>query len=241
VKITHLKDEDPRIWKEFWNFFQHSRPYDLGCIRSPHLKRKKIESLFDFYCDQCEVYFTEVNEKIQSVIFLTPYSSWLDVTFLFGVSRDFKGSDLIRGAHAIFDTALQDHNKNYLKSEIRRKHKVEAYIKWVERYDKRAIIFNDPPNTVVWCKSNRMNAKFKVVGTNQSTNHLIGKEASLTQSYQKKEHGLLRELMIEDKKYLLDEKSVDFLPSFVLIHGLLSDDKENVGRVALEFTPQNEK
>jgi hypothetical protein len=86
-----------------------------------------------------------------------------------------------------------------------------------------------------------MDVKFKIVGTNELTSHLMGKEASLTQSHQKQEHGLMRQLEIEGKKYLLDEKSVDFLPSFVLIHGLLSDDEENVGRVALEFIPQNEK
>ena len=86
-----------------------------------------------------------------------------------------------------------------------------------------------------------MDVKFKIVGTNELTSHLMGKEASLTQSHQKQEYGLMRQLEIEGKKYLLDEKSVDFLPSFVLIHGLLSDDEENVGRVALEFIPQNEK
>jgi hypothetical protein len=42
-------------------------------------------------------------------------------------------------------------------------------------------------------------------------------------------------------KYFFDEKSVDFLPSCVVVNGFLSDDKENVGRVALEFIPQNEK
>ena len=33
------------------------------------------------------------------------------------------------------------------------------------------------------------------------------------------------------------KKSVDFLVDRVLIHGYLSDDKENVGKIALEFQP----
>jgi hypothetical protein len=48
----------------------------------------------------------------------------------------------------------------------------------------------------------------------------------------------VRELFFKNDRYILDEKSVDFLPDCVLIHGMLSDDKENVGRVALEFKPQ---
>ena len=48
---------------------------------------------------------------------------------------------------------------------------------------------------------------------------------------------IIRELFFDDKKYLLDEKSVDFLTDRVLIHGFLSDDKKNVGKIALEFQP----
>ena len=243
MKITHLKAEDPRLWDEFWDFFINSEPYDLGNIRSPHLKRIKIGDLFSFYCEECQVYLAEEDGKIKVVAFLTEYPSYLDVSFIFGVSKNFRSSDLVVATHSIFDMALENHNKNYIKSEIRRKHKVKSYKKWIERYDKRAIIFNDPSNTVVWCKSNRMNAKFKVVGANKTTEHLMGKEASLKQSYSKPAtgHGLMRELLFDDEIYLFDEKSVDFLPQCVLVHGLLSDNKENVGKVALEFTPQNEK
>ena len=241
MKITQLKQPNDELWQYFWDFFISSKPYDLGDIRSPYLKRKKIEDLYYYYCENCHVYKATENNKLKVAVFLHEEPSFFDVTFIFGVSKDFGSASLISATHCIFDQALKDHNKNYIKSEIRRKHKVNSYKKWIERYDKTAIIFNDPPNTVVWCKSNRMDVKFKVVGANDLTSHLMGKEASLTQSYQKQEHGLMRELEIEGKKYLLDEKSVDFLPSFVLIHGLLSDDEENVGRVALEFIPQNEK
>lgn len=237
MKITQVKEEDSRLWEAFWNFFITSQPYDLGNIRSPRLKRKKIEDLFSFYCKDCYVYVVEENQKIKCAVFLKDQESFFDVTFIFGVRKHFTSTDLINSAHCIFDKALKDHNKNYLKSEIRRKHKVKSYKKWIERYDKRAIIFNDPPNTVVWCKSNRMKAQFKVVGTNQATEHLIGETASLTQTF----IGSVRELTFGEKKYLFDEKSVDFLPQCVLINGFLSDNEQNVGRIALEFIPQNEK
>ena len=132
---------------------------------------------------------------------------------------------------------MKNHNKNYIKSEIRRKHKVKSYKKWIERYDKRVIIFNDEKKSVVWCKSERMSVIFKVVGTNKTTEHLMGKEASLGHTRKGPRH-VVRELFFKNDRYILDEKSVDFLPDCVLIHGMLSDDKENVGRVALEFKPQ---
>ena len=237
MKITQAKEQDSRLWEAFWNFFITSQPYDLGNIRSPRLKRKKIEDLFSFYCKDCHVYVAEEDQNIKCAAFLKEQESFFDVTFIFGVRKHFTSTDLINSAHRIFDKALKDHNKNYLKSEIRRKHKVKSYKKWIERYDKRAIIFNDPPNTVVWCKSNRMNAKFKVVGTNKTTEYLMGQKASLTESYANS----VKELSFDGKKYLFDEKSVDFLSDSVLIHGFLSDNQQNVGRIALEFIPQNEK
>ena len=237
MKITQLKAPDPRLWDEFWDFFIRSKPYDLENLRSPYLKRKKIEGLFSFYCDTCHVYVAEEDSKIKVAAFIAEYPSCLDVTFIFGVSKSFGSLDLVATTRSIFDLALETHNKNYIKSEIRRKHKVESYKKWIERYDKKAIIFNDEKNTVVWCKSERMSVIFKVVGSNKTTKHLMGKEASLGYTRKGPRH-VVRELFFEDKRYILDEKSVDFLPDCVLINGLLSDDKENVGRVALKFEPQ---
>ena len=237
MKITQLKEPNDELWQHFWDFFISSKPYDLGGIRSPYLKRKKIQDLYDYYFENCIVYIAKENDKLKTAIFLHEEESFFDVTFIFGVSKNFTSASLISTVHDIFDLALKEYNKNYIKSEIRRKHKVKSYKKWIERYDKRAIIFNDPPNTVVWCKSNRMKAQFKVVGTNQATEHLMGETASLTQKFV----GSMRELTFGEEKYFFDEKSVDFLRSCVVVNGFLSDDKENVGRVALEFIPQNEK
>ena len=170
-------------------------------------------------------------------VFLEEQEHCLDVNFLFGVRKNFTSPRLISAAHVIFEDALKKCNKNYLKSQIRRTFKGESYKKWIDRYDKNAIIFNDRENTVVWCKSEKMSVIFKVVGTNKTTEHLMGKEASLGYTRKGPRH-VVRELFFEDQRYILDEKSIDFLPDCVLIHGLLSDDKENVGRVALEFKPQ---
>ena len=238
MKITHLKEPED-AWPYFYDFCIKSKPYDFCKLPSRHLREREIRRAFEDF-SSCEIYSSKENDKTVGFVFLCVEEDCLDVSFLFGVRKNFTSVKLINAAHAIFDTALRGHNKNYLKSQIRRTYKVESYKKWIERYDKRAIIFNDPQNTVVWCKSNRMSAKFKVVGTNKITEHLRDREAVLGMGCKQPPHTKLRELLFGEDVYLLDEKSVDFFPDRVLIHGILSDNKENVGRVALEFIPQNE-
>ena len=81
-----------------------------------------------------------------------------------------------------------------------------------------------------------MSVIFKVVGANKTTEHLMGKKSEMG-LVRKGSRTIIRELFFDNKKYLFDEKSVDFLIDRVLIHGYLSDDKENVGKIALEFQP----
>jgi len=235
MKITHLK-ETAEVWPYFYDFCVKSKPYDFCSLPSKRLRDIKIKNSFDFYANQI-VYKAEYQSKVMGFVFLEEENYCLDVNFIFGVRKNFTSPKLIKAAHAIFDNALHKFNKNYLKSQVRRTFKVDSYIKWVDRYDKRAIILTDDKKTIVWCNSNRMSVTFKVVGSNKTTEHLIGKEAEMGHT-RKGPSTTLRELFFDDKKYLFDEKSVDFLPNCVLIHGFLSDDKENVGKIALQFQPK---
>jgi len=235
MKITHLKETD-EVWPFFYDFCIKSKPYDFCSLPSRRLRDEKIKTSFEFYRTRI-VYKAESEGKVMGFVFLEEEESCLDVNFIFGVSKNFASIKLIKAAHAIFDDALQKFNKNYLKSEVRRKFKVNSFIKWVDRYDKTAIILTHGKKTIVWCNSNRMSVTFKVVGSNKTTEHLMGKEAEMGHT-RKGPSTTLRELFFDDKKYLFDEKSVDFLPNCVLIHGFLSDDKENVGKIALQFQPK---
>ena len=55
-----------------------------------------------------------------------------------------------------------------------------------------------------------MSVIFKVVGANKATEHLMGKTSEMG-VVRKGPRTVVRELFFDDKKYLLDEKSVDFL------------------------------
>ena len=239
MKITHLTQKE-EVWPHFHNFCISSKHYDF-CIRgSRSLRQRKIKEIFEEFSTR-EIYKAEENDKVIGFVFLEIEEHCLDVNFLFGVRKNFTSKKLIKAAHVIFDLALKNHNKNYLKSEIRRTYKIDSYKKWIERYDKRAIIFNDDKNTVVWSNIEDMSVKFEIVGVNPATEHLMGKEAVLGITH-KNPHApsILREIIVDEDSYLFDEKSVDFLADCVLVHGYLSDNKKKVGRLALKFIPQNE-
>ena len=236
MKITHLKGHNEKLEVEFYNFFLSSKPYDFDYIRSQHLRRQKIESLLSHYCRNCEVYTVEENSKFKAAAFFLDAGDYLDLAFIFGVSKNFGSLELMATARGFLDHAMDTLGKNYVKSEIRRKYKVQSYKKWIERYDKKVIIFNDDNNTVVWCNRDIMTIKFKVVGANKTTAHLMGKDL-LLRGTKKIKHGLLREFSDGEDTYLLDEKGIDFLSKAVIIYGHLSDNKQNVGNISLEFIP----
>ncbi len=236
MKITHLKGYDKKLEIEFYNFFISSKPYDLDHIRSPHLRRRKIETLFSTYCKTSEVYTVKEDSKLKVAAFLLDSGDYLDLTFIFGVSKNFGSLNLMAATRDILDYAMLTLGKNYVKSQIRRKYKVQSYKKWIERYDKKLIIFNDDDSTVVWCNRDIMTIKFKVIGANKTTAHLMGKDL-LLRGTKKIKHGLLREFSDGKDTYLLDEKGIDFLSKAVIIYGHLSDNKQNVGNISLEFIP----
>ena len=84
-----------------------------------------------------------------------------------------------------------------------------------------------------------MKAKFKVIGTNGATEHLMDSDGLLIKTYNPA-GCTIREIIFEGESYFFDEKSVDFLPNSVVLSGWLSNEKSKVGRVALKFIPEND-
>ena len=234
MKITQVKDA-AEVWPHFYEFCIKSKPYDFCSIKSKSLRDNKIKDIFNEFFSY-RVYKAQENDTIVGFCFIKEEEYCLDVAFIFGIWRSVRSSKLILATHKIFNKALQDCNKNYLKSEIRRTFKVRPYKKWIEKYDKTAIIFNNDNNTVVWCNKDIMTVKFKVVGSNKTTEHLMGKELFLGKT-QRIPNGLMREFNDGEKTYLLEEKGVDFMSESVLLHGLLSDKESYVANISLQFIP----
>jgi len=234
VKITQVKDTS-EVWPYFYEFCVKSKPYDFCSLKSKTLRDNRIRNVFKEFSSH-RVYKAEKENQPFAFAFIKEEQVCLDLAFIFGISSKAGNLELASIGRFMIKKALKCSDKAYIKSEIRRTFKVGPYKKWIEKYYKNAIIINDENNTVIFCNKNIMTIKFKVVGTNKATQHLVGKEAFL-KSTRKVKHGLLREIAIEEKIYFLDEKGVDFLSESVLLNGLISDNENNVGNISLQFIP----
>jgi transcription elongation factor Elf1 len=133
---------------------------------------------------------------------------------------------------------IRNINGKYFASEIRRTFKVDFYKKWIDRYDKRAIIFNDKGQTVLWYNKTKMNKYLKVVGTNESSRHLQDK--TVEYDIINVESGInacVTQITIDDKKYLFDGKRISLREGKCIIQGMISDNKKFVANISLEFKP----
>lgn len=236
MKITQVKDP-AEAWPYFYEFCVKSKPYDFCSFKSKILRDHKIKDIFAELRD-CQIYSLIVAEGPIAYYFISVEEINIHLHFAFAMSNKagFCSKKFGLGAYKLFDSLQKKYNKNYTRGEIARMHNVEPFKKWIEIFQKRVIFLEDKEKTLVWCKRNRMSVIFKVVGANKTTEHLMGKKSEMG-FVRKGQRTIIRELFFDNKKYLFDEKSVDFLADRVLIHGYLSDDKENVGKIALEFQP----
>ena len=178
MEIKHIKDPST-VWSLFYDFSINSKPYS-GCeFASPRLRKEKIKDFFKDLVRTCEIYRAEEDGEPFGFMFTSVEEDFMYLRFAFGISSSSKFSHTkwTECVYRLFDSLLEQHNKNYFVAEIGREHKVEAFKKWIEKYQKRAILFKDSKNSIVWCKSERMSVIFKVVGTNKTTRTSNGRRS----------------------------------------------------------------
>jgi hypothetical protein len=133
---------------------------------------------------------------------------------------------------------IRNINGKYFASEIRRTFKVDFYKKWIDRYDKRAIILNNKDQTVLWYNTEKMKKQLKVVGTNDLSKHLQDKIVDYDIiNVESGKNVCVTQISIDEQKYLFDGKRVSLREGKCLIEGMISDDKTFVANITLEFKP----
>lgn len=219
-------------WDDFFNFCLKSKPYKAFCYGSRAMRTNAIRKHFDSFCEGCDIYSCDDI----GYVFTKELAYYNHIQFLFG---NHPKSSLIKvkAFHRIMDH-IRNINGKYFASEIRRTFKVDFYKKWIDRYDKRAIIFNDKGQTVLWYNKTKMNKHLKVVGTNESSRHLQDK--TVEYDIINVESGInacVTQITIDDKKYLFDGKRISLREGKCIIQGMISDDKKFVANISLEFKP----
>jgi len=79
-----------------------------------------------------------------------------------------------------------------------------------------------------------MKGLIKIIGTNDATKLLMGlefKDSSLLHN------GKLHTCLLNGRGYLLDIKQTTNYDTHLMIHGMISDDENFAGNIALEFYP----
>jgi len=230
MKITQIQDKE-EVWEDFYIFCRKSKPYRKMQVGSNNMQKRFIREYFDMFSLGCDVYLASEESKI-GYVFINEEERFNHVAFLFGMGGS-KFTKMIKGFHEILDHI---NSPKYFKSEIRRSFKTDIYKRWIDKYDKRAIILSDEDQTVLWYNSDKMIGQLKVVASNEIANHLVGKTAEYNGFVFKKDT-TVTSVLIDKKKYLLDIKDVEFLRDSVVINTLISNDEDFVGRVSLLFKP----
>jgi len=219
-------------WDDFLDFCLRSKPYKVFCSGSRTMRVNAVKRYFKEFCSDCEVYHCDDI----GYVFLKEYETYNHIQFLFSNKRG-SNSTKIKAFHAILDHVRQKNGK-YFKSEIRRTFKVDFYKKWIDRYDKRAIILNNKDQTVLWYNEIKMNKDLKVVGTNDSSSHLQDKIVQYDIiNVESGINACVTQITIDDQKYFFDGKRVSLREGKCLIEGMISDDKSFAANIALEFKP----
>lgn len=234
MTIKHLINKE-EAWEDFYNFCSKSKPYASFCNGSKLLRDSMIRSCFCDFIEICEIYFIEDDEGKIGYCFVSEKQNYNHIVFLFGIKKSSSFLKMIQGLHKILEK-IQEKNNKYFVSEIRRSFKVNIYKKWIEKYEKRAIILNNEDETVLWYNSEDMKGKLTIIGANDVTKYLLNQEAYYESLFIDKSVSI-SQLKINDQTFLFDAKNVEFLEDSAIINGMISDDSGFAGNVTLLFKP----
>ena len=230
MEITLIKNKE-EVWEDFYQYCKKSKPYKKIELGSPTRQEAGIRQIFDYFCKFADIYLVSEKEKLLYV-FITETRFRYHIDFVFGVAG-LKFAKMIEGFHKCLDSVNES---KYFASEIRRTYKNKIYKKWLERYETRAIILNNKDETVLWYNSEEMKGKLQVIGTNEVFKHLLGETVCYDSIVSSKATDIAT-LEFDGQEYLLDVKEVIFEEGQAVIKGMISNNKDSVGRVTLLFKP----
>ena len=233
--IKQLIDKE-EVWGDFHKFCEKSKPFKVFCLGSRIMRQRSIKKYFDNFWRECNVYVAKLNNENILYIFNKECDNFNLIEFIFSTKpRNTKKT--FEAAYSIMDFVRSDNHK-YFTSAIRRTFKSDSYKKWVDRYDKRAIILNNKDQTVLWYNTEKMKKQLKVVGTNDLSKHLQDKIVDYDIiSVESGKNVCVTQISIDEQKYLFDGKRVSLREGKCLIEGMISDDKTFVANITLEFKP----
>jgi hypothetical protein len=149
LEIKQIKEIDGELNQKIEDFFKKSKPSEFCQLKMPSLRTTKIREYLQHIYKCSHIYVAYENKKFVGMCFFKSENDHIYLEFLFG---DFSlGSvKLINSFHSVLEEISKECNIYQIKAEIRRKHKVNAFLKWIKRYDKKCKIIKGDLTTIIW-------------------------------------------------------------------------------------------
>ena len=131
-----IKIPNSNLTNKIIAFCLKSKPYSFCETSSRSAALFKTKEYIDFLFDNCEVYLSEQDGKINLFIAVSRHEKSLIIDFIFGDGP--KTMDYLREFREFF--VKENPEITGFFTQITRKHKLQALLSFVRRYDKTAQI-----------------------------------------------------------------------------------------------------
>lgn len=149
MKITHSGDPSIEFRKAFYHFCCESKPFDFCSVGSASVRRWKIQE----YLNSMEgCYFVEARDEEgfrAGAVF--DMGGVMTLEFVFGNRRNAPDSPKVW--QEILDYSFKIWKPERIYSVIQRKKNLQAFVRWIENNDSRAIIEGDK---ICWTNDGRV-------------------------------------------------------------------------------------
>jgi hypothetical protein len=147
LEIAEINDIPEPIWREMFNHFKRSKPFDFCEIRSPQARDLKIALYLEEIKESSHIYTASLNGKYV-LIFFGDVREKSFVDFAFGFPS-FPPKTIIEAFHKCIYQFFIDSKSDIVSGELNRRFKSDSYIKWLKRYDKKCKIIE---KQILWHK-----------------------------------------------------------------------------------------
>lgn len=147
MQFQRINKPNPDIQKMFVEFCLMSKPYDFCHMPSRILSLNKIKEYMMFLFDTCEIYLGTLDRQIKLFVAVCKNNQNVAIEFIFGTPFGFmKNLKQFRKFYSNVNKEIRT-----FSAQIKRKHKLKSFLKFIEAKDSEMKIFLDKQEiAVLW-------------------------------------------------------------------------------------------
>jgi len=145
MNFQQLKGDNPALQSAFEDFCIRSKPYDFCSIKNPSARIVQIKKYYEYLVDTTSVFYLAEGDHIRFFLSIKQTQESIVIEFIFGDPSTMLGDfRVFREFYwRQFDCDLP------FTTEIKRQHKLKAFLNFIQKKDKNAKISLDNGNILV--------------------------------------------------------------------------------------------